>query len=107
MQESQSKVVQLLLKYIIENGPEVLTDAINFHVKNKTDFAKTFSNRLRLKALATRVKKLKDLTDADAYLLGYMLMVYAQETNSKRAIDAFDYFNENILKNLDTLFREE
>ncbi len=107
MPESKSKIVQLLLKYVIENGPEVLIDAINFHVKNKTDFAKTFSNRLKLRSLASRVKKLKDLTDADAYLLGYMLMVYAQETNSRRAMEAFDYFNENILKNLDTLFREE
>ncbi len=107
MSEPQSKVVQLLLKYIIENGSEVLVDAIKFHIKSKTDFAKTFSNRLKLKALSSRVKKLKDLTDADAYLLGYMLMVYAQETNSKRASDAFDYFNENILKEIDTLFKEE
>ena len=107
MENTQGKAVQDLIKYIIENGSTVLVDAINFHIKNKTDFAKTFPNRMRLRGLASRVKKVKGLTDADAYLLGYMMMVYAQETNSKRALDAFNFFNEHILKNIDTMFREE
>ncbi|WP_036225144.1 hypothetical protein [Mesoaciditoga lauensis] len=107
MENSQSKAVQDLIRYIIENGTKVLIDTINFHIKGKTDFAKTLSNRMRLRSLASRVKKMKGLSDADAYLLGYMLMVYAQETGNKKALDAFDFFNEHILKNLDTMFREE
>ena len=107
MENSQSKAVQAFIKYVIENGSTVLIDAINFHIKNKTDFAKTFSNRMHLRGLASRIKKLKNLNDADAYLMGYMLMVYAQETNSKRATDAFEFFNEQVLKNIDTMFREE
>ena len=107
MDNQQHKAVQALVKYTIENGTTVLIEAINFHIKNKTDFAKTFSNRMRLRALASRIKKGKGLTDADAYLMGYMLMVYAQETNGKKAMEAFDFFNEHILKNIDTMFREE
>ena len=96
-----------LRKFIIENGSKILRDAINFHLKNHTDFANTFSNRMHLRSLSSRIKKLKNLTDADAYLLGYMLMVYTQESGSKRAEEAFDYFNDRILKKLDNMFREE
>lgn len=96
-----------LRKFIIENGSKILRDTIKFHLKNHTDFANTFSNRMHLRSLSSRIKKLKNLTDADAYLVGYMLMVYSQESGSKRAEKAFDYFNDRILKRLDNMFREE
>ena len=96
-----------LRKFIIEKGSKILKESIDFHLQNHTDFANTFSNRMHLRSLGSRIKKLKKLTDADAYLLGYMLMVYAQESGSKRAEEAFDYFNSRILKKIDNMFREE
>ncbi len=95
-----------LRKFVIENGSKILKDTVNFHLKNHTDFANSFSNRMHLRSLRSRIKKLEKLTDADAYLLGYMLMVYAQETRGKRAEEAFNYFNDRILKKLDNMFRE-
>ncbi len=96
-----------LRNFIIDKGPKILVDVINYHLKKHTDFARSFSNRMSLRSLRSRIKKFRGLTDADAYLLGYMLMLYAQDVGNKKATEAYDYFNDHILRKLDNMFREE
>lgn len=105
--EMENEASMELRRFIIDEGPNILIDAINYHLKKRTDFARSFSNRMNLRSLRSRLKKFRGLTDADAYLLGYMLMIYAQEVGSRKAMEAYDYFNDRVLKKLDNMFREE
>ncbi len=107
LENMENEASMELRKFIIDEGPNVLIDTINYHLKKRTDFARSFSNRMSLRSLRSRIKKFRGLTDADAYLLGYMLMIYAQEIGTRKTIEAYDYFNDHILKKLDNIFKEE
>lgn len=40
-------------------------------------------------------------------MLGYMLMVYSQDTNNQRVQSSYEYINEHVLKKLDDVFKGE
>ncbi len=61
-----------------------------------------------LRSLKSKILKMgRKLTDGDAYMLGYMLMVYSQDVNNSRVNSAYEYVNEHVLKKLDDIFEGE